>query len=178
MTPQSIQRGFFAFKRSSYWVSSITISLAVIVMLLTSCGQGPSRQEPAALAKVAQASELTVFRSPTCGCCGKWVEYMEAFGFQIRDNITEDMAAIEQQYGVPSQLRSCHTAIANGYVIEGHIPAEDVARLLSEKPDISGIAVPGMPVGSPGMESGDYVEPYEVLSFTDSGEMAVFAAHS
>lgn len=149
-----------------------------MVMVLASCGQGSFSKESAALAKVAQASELTVFRSPTCGCCGKWVEHMEAFGFQVQDNITEDMDAIEQQYGVPDQLRSCHTAIADGYVIEGHIPAVDVARLLTEKPDISGIAVPGMPIGSPGMESGNYVEPYAVFSFSDAGETTVFSEHS
>jgi len=171
---QLTKRGFLPFT----WNRFLTISLTALMVLFVGCSAGPSSPDIATLTQVAQASEITVFRSPTCGCCGKWVEHMKTFGFQVQDNITEDMDAIEQQYGVPDKLRSCHTAIANGYVIEGHIPAEDVARLLNEKPDISGIAVPGMPVGSPGMESGDYVEPYEVLSFTDSGEMAVFAAHS
>lgn len=156
----------------------LRMGLVAMVVVLVGCGTGPAGQYIAALTEVAQASEITVFRSPTCGCCGKWIEHMEAFGFQVKDNVTEDMAAVEQQYGVPDQLRSCHTAIANGYVIEGHIPAADVARLLTEKPDIAGIAVPGMPTGSPGMESGDYVEPYSVISFSDAGETAVFAEHS
>jgi len=86
--------------------------------------------------------------------------------------------AIKKQYGVPANLASCHTTIVDDYVVEGHIPAEDVQRLLAEKPDIAGIAVPGMPIGSPGMESGDYVEPYTVFSFTESGETAAFAEHS
>ncbi|WP_084606892.1 DUF411 domain-containing protein [Leptolyngbya iicbica] len=126
----------------------------------------------------AIAAELTVFRSPTCGCCSLWIDHMKEAGFTVRDEVTEDMTAIKQEYGLPQNLASCHTTIANGYVIEGHIPAADVQRLLTEKPDIAGIAVPGMPIGSPGMESGNYVEPYTVFSFTDTGETAAFAEHS
>lgn len=129
-------------------------------------------------AQAVLASEITVFRSPTCGCCGKWIEHAEAAGFQVKDEVTEDMSAIKQQYGVPQTLTSCHTTVVGNYIIEGHVPAEDVQRLLIEKPDVAGIAVPGMPIGSPGMESGDYVEPYNVFSFTESGETAVFAEHS
>ena len=124
------------------------------------------------------ASEITVFRSPTCGCCGKWIDHAEAAGFQVKDEVTEDMSAIKQQYGVPQNLTSCHTTVVGDYVVEGHIPVEDVQRLLVEKPDVAGIAVPGMPIGSPGMESGDYTEPYTVFSFTESGETDAFAEHS
>lgn len=92
--------------------------------------------------------------------------------------MTEDMSAIKQQYGVPQTLTSCHTTVVGDYIIEGHAPVEDVQRLLMEKPDVAGIAVPGMPIGSPGMESGDYVEPYNVFSFTELGEITVFAEHS
>jgi hypothetical protein len=126
----------------------------------------------------AIAAELTVFRSPTCGCCSLWIDHMEQAGFTVRDEVTEDMTAVKQEYGLPQNLASCHTTLADGYVIEGHIPAADVQRLLTEKPDIAGIAVPGMPIGSPGMESGNYVEPYTVFSFTDTGETAAFAEHS
>lgn len=128
--------------------------------------------------KHAPDVELTVFRSPTCGCCGAWIEHMEAAGFRINDQITADMDVIKAQYGVTDALASCHTTVAAGYVIEGHIPATDVARLLTERPDVAGIAVPGMPIGSPGMESGDYVEPYTVFSFTDEGMTETFADHS
>ncbi len=124
------------------------------------------------------APELTVFRSPTCNCCGKWIDHMEAAGFQIKDEVTEDMDAIKQQYGVPDSLSSCHTGIINGYVVEGHVPAEDVQRLLAEQPNVAGIAAPGMPMGSPGMDSGDTVEPYTVFSFTEDGNTAPFAEHS
>lgn len=126
---------------------------------------------------VATTSEITVFRSPTCSCCAQWIEHMETSGFQVRDNVTEDLTAIKEQYGVPANLASCHTTVVDGYVVEGHVPAEDVQRLLTEQPSIAGIAVPGMPIGSPGMESGNYVEPYTVFSFTESGETSTFAEH-
>ena len=96
----------------------------------------------------------------------------------MEDRVTEDMAAVKARYGVPDGLRSCHTAVIDGYVVEGHIPAADVARLLTETPDVAGIAVPGMPIGSPGMESGNYVEPYTVFSFRQDGTVAAFAEHS
>ncbi len=150
-----------------------------IVLIGCSAAQPPQAQSVEAVAdQMAVNSELVVFRSPTCGCCHQWIEHMEAAGFTVKDNVTEDMTAIKEQYGVPANLASCHTTIVDGYVVEGHIPAEDVRRLLAEKPDVAGIAVPGMPIGSPGMESGDYVEPYTVFSFTESGEMAAFAEHS
>ncbi|MBD2231324.1 DUF411 domain-containing protein [Phormidium tenue] len=140
----------------------------------------------APVAQAQAATEITVYRSPTCNCCGHWVEHMQAAGFDVRDVVTDDMDAIKDQYGVPEALASCHTAIVEGYVIEGHVPASDVQRLLSERPAILGIAAPGMPVGSPGMETGDgpsgpvsdhRVDPYTVVSFTQSGETATFAEH-
>ncbi len=132
------------------------------------------------------ATELTVYRSPTCNCCGHWVDHMQAAGFAVEDVVTDDMDAIKDQYGVPEALASCHTALIEGYVIEGHVPASDVQRLLSERPAILGLAAPGMPVGSPGMETGDSpsgpvfdhrVDPYTVVSFTANGDTATFAKH-
>lgn len=144
-----------------------------------SAADDPAAQTTAdSVQHVAADTELIVFRSPTCGCCGKWIEHMEAAGFRVKDEVTEDMTAIKEQYGVLEQLASCHTTIVDGYVVEGHIPAVDVQRLLTEKPDVAGIAVPGMPIGSPGMESGDYVEPYTVFSFKEDGTTAAFAEHS
>ncbi len=164
-------------------VRTLTVCL-VTVLAIAGCTAAPevgiTRSSTADNVASVQAlsSEMTVFRSPTCGCCGQWIEHVEAAGFQVNDEVTEDMAAVKQQYGVPQNLTSCHTTVVGDYVIEGHVPAEDIQRLLVEKPDVAGIAVPGMPIGSPGMESGDYVEPYDVFSFTDSGETAVFAEHS
>ncbi|PSR16020.1 metal-binding protein [filamentous cyanobacterium CCP3] len=121
--------------------------------------------------------ELTVYRSPTCRCCGYWTDHMKAAGFHVQDIVTEDMVAVKARYGVPEALASCHTALVDGYVIEGHVPATDVQRLLSEEPDVLGIAAPGMPMGSPGMDMGDRVDPYTVVSFTQTGETATFAEH-
>ena len=126
---------------------------------------------------MAAAADITVYRSPTCSCCGQWIDHMQAAGFHVQDIVTEDMATIKAEYGVPEKMASCHTAIAGGYLIEGHVPAADVQRLLSERPDILGIAAPGMPIGSPGMESGPRVDSYTVFSFDQTGETATFAEH-
>ena len=123
------------------------------------------------------AGEMTVYRDPSCGCCGKWIEHMAAAGFTVRDEVTDDMTAIKTQYGVPEELSSCHTAIANGYLIEGHVPAADVQRLLTAEPNVAGLTAPGMPIGSPGMEMAEGSEPYTVFAFTDDGAAAAFANH-
>ncbi|WP_228039846.1 DUF411 domain-containing protein [Nodosilinea sp. LEGE 07088] len=160
----------------------MAIGLVVTGFVVTGCSlsKGPelSAVNNDSVERAAITSEITVFRSPTCSCCGQWIEHMEAAGFQVKDNTIEDMTAVKEQYGVPANLASCHTTIVDKYVIEGHIPAADVQRLLTEKPDVTGIAVPGMPIGSPGMESGSYVEPYTVFSFLEDGTTAAFAEHS
>jgi hypothetical protein len=168
-------------KRRLFTSRLLAFGLVTASVVVTACSvaQSPQAQTVAAVAEpVAMTSELTVFRSPTCGCCHQWIEHMEAAGFTVNDHVTEDMTTIKEQYGIPTNLASCHTAVVDGYVVEGHIPAADVQRLLVEKSAVAGIAVPGMPIGSPGMESGDYVEPYTVFSFTESGKAAVFAEHS
>lgn len=164
------------------WFASRLLALGLVSpgVVLTGCAiaQNPQAQSVEAVAdQVAMTSELTVFRSPTCSCCHQWIEHMEVAGFTVKDNVTEDMTTLKEQYDVPMNLASCHTTVVNGYVVEGHIPAADVHRLLTEKPDVAGIAVPGMPIGSPGMESGDYVEPYTVFSFTEDGAITAFAEH-
>lgn len=126
-----------------------------------------------ALADPALPSVL-VYKSPTCGCCNGWVDHMEAAGFAVDARNTTDLMTVKRDGGVPPQMSSCHTAIIDGYVVEGHVPAEQVKELLAARPSIAGIAVPGMPVGSPGME-GPNARPYQVLSFTHSGEAQVFA---
>ncbi|PEN05217.1 CopG family transcriptional regulator [Longimonas halophila] len=121
---------------------------------------------------------ITVYQSPTCGCCGKWVQHLEAEGFTVASEMRQDMRAVKQQAGVPQQLSSCHTAIVDDYVIEGHVPADDIKALLSNAPDgIQGLTVPGMPVGSPGMEQGNRLDPYDVLAFTSEGGTRVVASY-
>jgi len=131
----------------------------------------------AASAKPAAAGspvEMTVYRSPTCTCCGRWLEHMKQNGFAIKDIQTEDMDAIKRRQGVPDALQSCHTALVGGYVVEGHVPAQDVRSLLEKKPAIVGLSVPGMPAGTPGMEMGGRKDPYAVVQFDKSGKVTVF----
>ena len=105
---------------------------------------------------------MTVWKTPWCGCCGSWVEHMREQGFSVAVREVEDLDPIKRMAAVPEKLQSCHTARVGGYVIEGHVPAADVKRLLSSRPDVRGLAVPGMPSGSPGMENGMH-DPYDVL---------------
>lgn len=120
---------------------------------------------------------VTVYKSPTCGCCTEWVSYMRDQGFPVDVESELNVQPVKEQLGVPSSLAACHTAVVDDYVVEGHVPADDVKRLLRDRPDVRGLSVPGMPVGSPGMEQGDYVEPYEVLTFTPAGDTTVFAQY-
>ncbi len=118
--------------------------------------------------------EMTVYRSSSCGCCGVWIEHVKKHGFKVKDIKTESIEAVKQQYNLPLDLVSCHTAIIDGYVIEGHVPADDIKRFLEQKPELAGLAVPGMPLGTPGMEAGDLKQPFQVLAFNDKGEVEVF----
>jgi hypothetical protein len=121
---------------------------------------------------------VQVYKDPTCGCCSLWVEHLRKAGFSATVSDVQDMNAVKDTYGVPPQARSCHTAVVNGYTIEGHVPAADVQRLLKERPRVVGIGVPGMPIGSPGMEVAN-VKPqaYDVLAFDKAGQTTVFASH-
>ncbi|MBU2167815.1 MAG: DUF411 domain-containing protein [Alphaproteobacteria bacterium] len=141
---------------------------------------GVSAAATAACARTARpSSELAVYKSPTCGCCGAWVEYMTAAGFQVRTTEVADPGAARRARGVPDSLAACHTAVIEGYVLEGHVPAEDVRRLLMERPDALGLAVPAMPLGSPGMEVPDgRREAYETLLILKGGGTRVFAHHA
>jgi hypothetical protein len=121
---------------------------------------------------------VEVFKSPTCGCCSKWVEHMRSSGFDVRSTNVSDLSSVKKTHRVPDKLLSCHTATVNGYVIEGHVPAGDVQRLLKERPAVAGIAVPDMPAGSPGMEvEGMKAQPFNVLSFDKQGMTKIFARH-
>lgn len=123
----------------------------------------------------AHGPEMTVYKSATCGCCAKWIDHMRKHGFQVTVVDVSDVTAVKEQHGVPRALYSCHTAIVDGYVIEGHVPADVVLSFLEERPDDAGLAVPGMPMGSPGME-GDYKEPYDVIAFDRNGGGRIYAS--
>ena len=132
----------------------------------------------AACSKPAQAAALDVYKSPSCGCCGAWTEHLEQSGFKVIVHETEDVGSLAKSLGVPDHLRSCHTAVADGYFVEGHVPALDIRRLLRERPSARGIAVPGMPIGSPGMEQGNRKEPFATLLISSTGTVTTFATHN
>ncbi|UKO96218.1 DUF411 domain-containing protein [Nostoc sp. UHCC 0870] len=122
-----------------------------------------------------QMREVTVYRSPACTCCGSWIKHIQKQGFKIQADIkTDEMEAIKQKYNLPPNLASCHTAIIDGYVMEGHIPADDIKLFLQQQPQLAGLAVPGMVIGTPGMESGNKKEPFTVMAFNQKGEVQVF----
>lgn len=147
--------------------------LAVTLGLLAA-GGGAAAAWHLAAEKGAPAVTITVYKTPTCGCCGKWVEHLKQAGFEVRSVDLDDLTEIEQASGVPIRLRTCHTAVVEGYVVEGHVPADVIERLLKERPAAAGIAVPGMPIGSPGME-GSPKQSYDVLLFRKDGSTTVFA---
>ena len=125
----------------------------------------------------AHAATMTVYKSPSCGCCAKWVEHVERHGFTVKTIPTADMAAVKARLKVPAAHQSCHTTVVGGYVVEGHVPATDIKRLLAQKPRAIGIAVAGMPMGSPGMEHDGHRQPYATMLIGTSGKATVFARH-
>lgn len=128
----------------------------------------------------AALAPMTVYKSASCGCCKLWVEHVKAAGFTVREVNTDDLASVKREMGIPARLASCHTVVVGSYVVEGHVPADDVKKLLRERPaGVRGLAVPGMPIGSPGMEQGPVsaYERYDVMAFTAAGAISVFATH-
>lgn len=130
------------------------------------------------MASIAQNASPTVevWKSPSCGCCAAWVKHLEANGFTVRVHDIGNGSA-RARLGVPTKLGSCHTAQVSGYAIEGHVPATDIKRLLVEKPSAAGLAVPGMPIGSPGMEHGNRRDPYDVMLIERGGNARVFQSY-
>ena len=133
-----------------------------------------------ALPVVAKESlpPVQVFKNPSCGCCGAWVEHMKAAGFSVNVTEVDDTSVARRKYGLPDRFGSCHTAVVGGYVVEGHVPANDVKKLLAMKPVAVGLAVPEMPVGSPGMEMGARRDPYQVLLVAKDGRERVFSNYN
>jgi hypothetical protein len=121
---------------------------------------------------------ITVYRSPTCGCCGKWIDHLKENNFDVKDIVSGEMDAIKARHGIPKEMASCHTAIVDGYVVEGHVPASDITNMLKTRPKVAGLAVPGMVTGSPGMEMGGRVDPYDVMSFDKENHFQIFHRYS
>jgi hypothetical protein len=150
---------------------------AALVTAAAACGGSSGDAAPKAAAPAAPAADapqLVVYKDPNCGCCTKWVEHMRQAGFRVETHDTSGVDGIKDQAGVPAGARSCHTGLVGGYAIEGHVPAEAVRRLLREHPaDVAGLAVPGMVIGSPGME-GPEPQHYDVIAFTKDGRTSVY----
>lgn len=168
------------------WVGSglaLGVVLIVGVALFAGRADEPAQSLNGVSATSSQQSGsalpvVDVHKDPNCGCCSKWVEHLRQHDFTVRVTDTNDLGAVKAAYGVPSQVESCHTALVGGYVVEGHVPAADIVRLLQERPAIAGIGVAGMPIGSPGMEvPGTKAQPYEVVAFDKDARTHVFARH-
>lgn len=127
--------------------------------------------------KITDPMAITVYRSPTCGCCSKWIAHLKEHDFKVNDVVTAEILGIKNKYAVPKNMESCHTAIIDGYAVEGHVPAQDIKKLLNLKPKVSGISVPGMPVGTPGMEMGNKKDAYQVISFDKDVNYQVFNSY-
>lgn len=137
---------------------------------------GAAAHRPAPAAVEAAPTVITVYKSPTCGCCQAWVDYLKQNGFEVKAIELDDLSEIKAASGVPRAIQTCHTALVGGYVIEGHVPADAIARMLKEQPKIAGIGVAGMPVGSPGMEvPGTPAQHYDVMSWDKTGKTSVYA---
>lgn len=163
------------------------IAFGTVLLVGVAVFAGRSQEEPRSTERVSTTEPrgadsalpiVEVYTTPTCGCCSKWVDHLRDAGFEVRTTEMQDLADLKASHGVPRHLESCHTALVAGYVLEGHVPATDIQRLLLERPAVRGLAVPGMPIGSPGMElPGRKAEPYDVVAFDDHGHTEVFATH-
>ena len=145
------------------------IAAALATLLLITAGVLVARAP-------VEAADVVVYKSPTCGCCSAWVDHLKENGFSVESHNRNDMTTVKDNMGVPGRLRSCHTAKVGDYVIEGHVPAKEITRLLKQRPAIRGLAVGGMPMGSPGME-GPRKDPYEVTAFEADGDTSVYARY-
>jgi hypothetical protein len=153
------------------FVRTMALTVAFASLALTTAAVRTSPSDASAKKPV-----ITVYKDPSCGCCKNWIAHLIKHGYRVDAKDSPNMTEIKRTLGVPTGLTACHTAMVNGYLIEGHVPAADIDRLLAQKPKIAGLAVPGMPAGSPGME-GASAQRYQVLTFDKSGKTTVFAKH-
>ncbi len=172
-SPLPPNRRAFLFAAAQLGVASLaTASLATLV------GARALVAQPASKRAVAGAAlpPMTVYKDPNCGCCTEWVSHVRKAGFVVTVRDTADMSSVKASFGVPSALESCHTARVGAYAIEGHVPADLIQKLLREQPVARGLAVPGMPMGSPGMEQGAQKDAYDVVLFDKAGKTRVYAS--
>lgn len=170
-----------AMKLKTAWgvVSALVLATACARESGSATAIPTEQQVSAASSASVKTAHMVVHKSPTCGCCGQWVEHMQQSGFSVEVIETDDLAPVKERLGVPYGKGSCHTAEVDSYVIEGHVPAEDIRRLLAERPKARGLVLPGMPLGSPGMEVSDgRVQPYTVELVAEDGRTSAFRRES
>lgn len=155
-------------KRKNIILFLLAVSMFMLGTYILVRGKVPESRQA-----VLGGREIMVYKTPTCGCCGAFVSYLKKKDVAVKMENVTDLDAIKRQYGVPRELSSCHTSIVDGYVVEGHVPLEVIEKLLSERPDIKGIALPGMPSGTPGMP-GPKFETWNIRSFTEDGTVGTF----
>jgi hypothetical protein len=151
--------------------NTLGLAVAGVVIALRSAGMAAT---PVAGAANTKPVAIKVYKTPECGCCKAWVKHLRDNGFQVETMDMPDLSLVKQKYGVKPALQACHTAVVSGYVVAGHVPADVILKLLRERPAVAGIAVPGMPAGSPGME-GASKQPYDVFTFDRAGRSRVYA---
>lgn len=166
------------------WIPGVVMALGVVLAGAGAVNRYLSDDARALLAAgpadlpSTELPAVTVYKNAGCGCCSAWAQHLREAGFEVTEEAVEDLEAVKDRYHVPRDLRSCHTAVVGDYIVEGHVPAEDVLRLLRERPGVVGLAVPGMPVGSPGMEvPGARPDPFASLTFDEEGSTGLWAHH-
>ena len=171
-----------SFDSEVHLVKQIISLLCLVLALLSGCSKGTEPQvttlsSARAASATPQSSPMLVYKNASCGCCSIWVEHMRKAGFTVEVRDVDNLNPIKQRVGLPYGMGSCHTAEVGGYFVEGHVPAAEVQRLLAERPAAKGLAVPGMPLGSPGMEQGNVQQPYEVYLILNDGTPQVWAKY-
>ena len=156
--------------------TTVTFITAFFIGFIADCNAGNS--SASLPSNSAKPIEITVYKSPTCGCCKGWVDHLRTEGFHVITHDKQDMDPIKRSAGIPDHLQSCHTALVEGYAIEGHVPAADIKKLLNQHPKITGLTAPGMPMKSPGMQAPTSPpKDYDVLAFTKDGKSTVFTKY-
>lgn len=155
----------------------VRAAVLLLPLALAACNQGRADEarRPTEAQRLANAADtIVVYKTPTCGCCSDWVDHAREYGFTVIAYDLDDLTPVKRQLGVPPGRISCHTSVVRGYTVEGHVPADLIQKMLAERPRIRGLTVPGMPMGSPGME-GPWKDDYDVLAFDDDGNVTVYA---
>ena len=159
---------------------ALVLAAAPAALVAQSTPPAAARRTPPAAPRAVAAqtpTRIVVYKTPTCGCCGKWIDYMRANGFTVEVHDQNDLTQLKRTAGVSEANASCHTGQIGGYVVEGHVPVEAIRRMLRERPQIVGLAVPGMIVGTPGMEQGNQRPPYDVVAIGRDGRTSVYERH-